>query len=64
MQSKLLQNVPLPAASSAPSAARCVSASRPVVGACTPPAPGAAAPGGAAGGAAPLIVPCSPAAGG
>ena len=51
---------PLPAVSSAPSAARYASASRPVVGACIPPARGAAAPGGAVGGAEPPSAPCSP----
>lgn len=56
--------LPPPAAFSAPSVARYVSASRPVVGVCTPLAPGAAAPGGAAGGGALLNVPCSPAAAG
>lgn len=50
------------AVSSAPSAARYVSASRPAVVACTPPAHGAAAPEGAAGDAAPPNAPCSPAA--
>lgn len=52
------------AVSFAPSAALYVSASRPVVAACTPPAHGAAAPGGAVGDAAPLSAPCSPAAAG
>lgn len=55
---------PPPAVSFVPSAARYVSASQPVVGACTPPARGAAAPGGAAGDAAPPSAPCSPAAAG
>lgn len=64
-EKKKPQNIlPPPAASSAPSVAQCVSASRPVAAACTPPAPGAAAPGEAAGDGAPLIAPCSPAASG
>lgn len=55
---------PPPAVFSAPSAARYVSASQPVVGVYTPPARGAAVPGGAVGGAEPLNAPCSPAAAG
>lgn len=61
---KKKNKLPPPAFSSVPSVAQCVSAFQPVVGACTPPAPGAAAPGAAAGDGGPLIVPCSPAAGG
>lgn len=53
---------PPPAVSAAPSAARYVSASQPAAGACTPPAHGAAAPGGAVGGEGPPNAPCSPAA--
>lgn len=50
--------LPLLAASSVPSAAQYVFASQPGAGACTPPAPEAAAPGGAAGDAMPLTAPC------
>lgn len=55
---------PPPVASSAPSAARYVSASQPAADACTPPVHGAAAPAGAAGAAEPRSAPCSPAAAG
>lgn len=55
---------PPPAVSFVPSVARYVSASRPVAGVCTPPARGAAAPGGAADDAAPPNAPCFPAAAG
>lgn len=54
--------LPLLAASSAPSAARCVSASLPAAASCTPPAHGAAAPAAAAVSEGPRTVPCFPAA--
>lgn len=54
--------LPLPAASSAPSAVQSVSASPPTAASYTPPAPGAAAPGEAAVSAEPQSAPCSPAA--
>lgn len=54
--------LPLPAASSVPSAVQSVSASPPTAASYTPPAPGAAAPGEAAVSAEPQNAPCSPAA--
>lgn len=54
--------LPLLTAASAPSAARCVSASLPAAASCTPPAPGAAAPAAAAVSEGPRTVPCFPAA--